>query len=253
MSDAAIEWEPAGPCVALPAGEIHIWRLALDLELPALERYLGMLSPEERQRAKAYPRDLDSFRAIACRGRLREILSLYGAGEPAQIRFSLGSNGKPLLAGPAEALHFNLARCEGQGLLALALDRELGVDLERIRPEVDYESIADNFFTPGEQSLLQAQEPAARPRFFFNCWTLKEACLKAQSQSSLPSLERIDVTRPQAGARWRLQLLDLGPELAAGLAFEQEPRHATARPRYLQSAASGGTLLPEDQMKGADL
>jgi 4'-phosphopantetheinyl transferase len=251
MSDAAIEWEPAGPCVALPAGEIHIWRLALDLELPALERYLGMLSPEERQRAKAYPRDLDSFRAIACRGRLREILSLYGAGEPAQIQFSLGPSGKPMLAGGAEP-HFNLARCEGQGLLALALDRELGVDLERIRPEVGFESIAESFFTPGEQDLLQAQEPAARPRFFFSCWTLKEACLKAQSQTSLPPLERIDVTRPQADPRWRLQLLDLGPELAASLAFEQDARHAPARLRYLKGAAAGGTLLPEDLLRGAD-
>ena len=251
MSDNPAAWELAGPHVGLPEGEIHIWRLALDLELPALERYLGMLAPEERQRAKAYPRDLDSFRAIACRGRLREILALYGAGEPAQIRFSLGPNGKPMLAEGAEP-HFNLARCEGQGLLALALGRELGVDLERIRPEVGYESIAENFFTPGEQSLLQAQDPAARPRFFFNCWTLKEACLKAQSQTSLPSLERIDVTRPQADPRWRLQLLDLGPELAASLAFEQDERHAPARLRYLKSAAIGETLLPEDLMRGGN-
>jgi len=237
--------------VELLAGEIHIWRLALDLELPALERYLEMLAPEERQRAKAYPRDLDSFRAIACRGRLREILSLYGAGEPEQVQFVLGPNGKPMLAQGAEP-HFNLARCEGQGLLALALDRELGVDLELIRPEVGYESIAENFFTEGERSLLQAQEPSARPRFFFNCWTLKEACLKAQSQTHLPSLDRIDVTRPQADPRWRLQLLDIGPGLAASLAFEQDARHAQARLRYLKSAASGGTLLPEDLMRGAD-
>jgi 4'-phosphopantetheinyl transferase len=238
--------------VDLPEGEIHIWKLALDLELPTLERYLGTLSSDERKRAKAYPRDLDSFRAIACRGRLREILSLYGAGQPAEIQFSLGPYGKPYLARGDGRLRFNLARCEGQGLLAVALDRELGVDLERIRPELNIESIALALFTPGEQALLQAVEAEGRPRVFFNCWTLKEACFKARSQSGALPLERIDVTRAQADPVWRLQLLDLGEELAAGLAFEQAPQHAPVRLRYLRRAGKEQTLLPTDPMNGME-
>jgi 4'-phosphopantetheinyl transferase len=227
MTDMNQQWEDAGPCVDLPEGEIHIWKLALDLELPTLERYLGTLSSDERKRAKAYPRDLDSFRAIACRGRLREILSLYGAGQPAEIQFR-------------------------QGLLAVALDRELGVDLERIRPELNIESIALALFTPGEQALLQAVEAEGRPRVFFNCWTLKEACFKARSQSGALPLERIDVTRAQADPVWRLQLLDLGEELAAGLAFEQAPQHAPVRLRYLRRAGKEQTLLPTDPMNGME-
>ena len=59
------------------------------------------------------------------------------------------------------ALRFNLAHSHGLAVLAVTLGRELGVDVERVRPEVSTEGIAERHFSPREQAVLRAEDAGA--------------------------------------------------------------------------------------------
>ena len=55
----------------------------------------------------------------------------------------------------------------------------MGVDLEKIRPEADWQALARRFFTAAESRAIDACSPGRRARAFFACWTRKEAFVKA--------------------------------------------------------------------------
>lgn len=109
----------------------------------------------------------------ACTGLVADTLSLV-----------VGAQGKPALAaagdGAATPCHFNLSHSGGWWLLATAA-APVGVDLEMAGREVDAVRVAARVFTPGERAALQlaAGDDAAVRAVFLDCWTRKEALLKA--------------------------------------------------------------------------
>lgn len=131
-------------------------------------------------------------------------------------------------------LRFNLTHSHGLALFALSQGRELGVDVERIRPEMAGEQIARRFFSASEVTALLALAPGLREEAFFHCWTRKEAYLKATGRGLTLALDSFDVSVvPDAPAallatrhdlseatRWSLQTLRLAPSYVGTLAVE---------------------------------
>lgn len=232
-------WQALDVPLVLPDNEIHVWKVALDQDLSTLGHYLNLLSPDERQRAKSYQRDQDRFRFIASRGVLREALAAYLGREAAGLAFVNGPCGKPQLAPEPHTppIHFNLSRCESLGLLAFSRTREVGVDLEAVRTDVDMDSIAYHFFTASEQAMLQGIEESKRHQMFFNCWTLKEAYLKAEGQGMSGTLDQIDITKMLPGGKWRMQVLNLGEDYAGSLVHQSLIGDGEPGFRYFQGLA----------------
>jgi 4'-phosphopantetheinyl transferase len=154
------------------------------------------LSPDELDRAAKFHFLRDSQRFIAARGILRNILSRYIGQSPETIRFSYGPFGKPRLAPScaADGLRFNLSHAGNIALYAVALNREIGVDLERIDPSFLEDRIEEKFFSRNEIVELRSLPVDARPRAFFNCWTRKEAYVKALGGGLQTSLQSFDVS-----------------------------------------------------------
>jgi 4'-phosphopantetheinyl transferase len=119
-------------------------------------------------------------------------------------------------------------------LVAVTRGREVGVDLEHIRPEMATDRIAARFFSDCELAALRALSPPVRPEAFFLCWTRKEAYLKATGAGLTLALDQFDVTlRPgepaalladrndlAATRRWSLRELSPGPGFVGALAVE---------------------------------
>ena len=63
-------------------------------------------------------------------------------------------------------LRFNLAHADGLALLAVTRGREIGVDLERVRPDLATEEIAHRFFSAAENASLRALPEDVRPEAF---------------------------------------------------------------------------------------
>ncbi len=115
---------------------------------------------------------------------------------PDAIELSYGARGKPALAPHSAAadLRFNLAHCDEVAVYAFSYGREVGVDVEAVRLLEDADDMAARFFSAREKTAYLALDPRDRPLGFFNCWTRKEAFIKALGDGLYYPLDRFDVS-----------------------------------------------------------
>lgn len=190
-----LTWLPAPKILALGKNEIHIWRMWLDQDTSAVENLRSMLSKDEQQRAARFKLERDRTRFIVVRGTLRKLLERYTGLSLNKHSFHYGRYGKPAL--PANSIiYFNLAHSQDLVLYAFARERELGIDVECVRPEFADEEIAARYLSPRELSLLRALPSERRAERFFSYWTCKEAYLKAKGMGLQVQLNSFSVTLP---------------------------------------------------------
>ena len=236
MTSPSLSWNSPPKTLLLPNDAVHVWRTSLCVSTPYLRIFEDTLTADERARAERFYFQKHRERFIAGRGLLRHILSRYLGKEPDQLRFCYNSYGKPALieeAG-AEGLCFNLSHSHGIALYALTRGREIGIDIEYFRPDVETEKLAERFFSPREAAALRALPEHLRKEAFFNCWTRKEAYIKADGKGLAIPLNAFDVSltpgepaallrtesQPQETSRWSLRALNLEPGYAAALAVK---------------------------------
>jgi 4'-phosphopantetheinyl transferase len=217
--------------LTLGGNEVHVWRARLELDPQEFDRLQVTLSPDEVGRAARFHFSRDRQHFIAARGILRDILSRYLGRSPAELDFCYSSFGKPKLAADcsADGLRFNLSHSDHIALYAVARQRELGIDVERIEPKFAEDGIAEKFFSRNEVAKLRSLPTSARLHAFFNCWTRKEAYVKARGAGLYIPLESFEVSlapdEPAAflsegESGWSLQALTLDPDYAAAIAVE---------------------------------
>jgi 4'-phosphopantetheinyl transferase len=250
-----------GHLLLAPANdEIHVWTVALDGVEEGLLAESGTLSPDELDRARLYRLERDRRRFVVSRAALRYLLGTYLGVDPGSVGFVPGLHGKPRLAAlhASSGLRFNISRSEELAVFAVGHDRELGVDVERLREDVDLEPLARRVLCGPELRALGRLEPEARREAFYRSWTRKEACLKALGLGLTVAPDELDVTGdhlklatrgPAAGlprpTEWSLHDADVGSGYVAGLAVEGDlPVTPTMRGpiTHLDPAALGGPI-----------
>lgn len=193
---STIAW-PAGPrCPPSPGDrEVHIWCASLDVPDDTLAGLAAVLSEDERARASRFRIEPHRRRWTVARGTLRTLLGRYLDVAPAALRFATGSEGKPALCGASRGdLRFNVAHSDAIALYAVTAIGEVGVDVERIQEMPDADLIAESHFAEGERAMLRALPPADSAAGFFNCWTRKEAWIKAIGRGLSIPLAEFEVT-----------------------------------------------------------
>jgi 4'-phosphopantetheinyl transferase len=166
--------------------------MELDLPEARLPGLVSLLGMEERARANRLQRECDRRRFIAAHGQMRQVLAACLRRMPDELCFIASPDGKPYVED--SALHFNLSHSQSVGLLAVAGDVEVGIDVEMIRDSVDFADITRHFFAPGEITALFALPPEQQLRAFFTCWTRKEAYMKARGLGLAIPLDSFEVT-----------------------------------------------------------
>jgi 4'-phosphopantetheinyl transferase len=179
-------------------GEVHVWRVRLD----AVET--GPPTPGETARAARFRTPDQQRHYLRSHGALRAIL---GRETTARLDFAVGEAGKPYLPA-APHLKFNLAHSREMALVAVALEVEVGVDVEAIRPMPDYVALAERFFPPSEAAEVTDE------RDFFRRWTRIEAALKARGVG-------IYAAGTELAGEWTIEEIDVGPEYFATVAVPQ--------------------------------
>ncbi|MCM3874405.1 MAG: 4'-phosphopantetheinyl transferase superfamily protein [Pyrinomonadaceae bacterium] len=178
----------------LSIGDVHVWHAMLDDRLAG--RLRSVLSEDELTRADRFHFQKDRNHFIVARGLLRTILASYLDVSPIDLRFCYGEKGKPALMkiSGENSIEFNLSHSHGMALFAFSRNRALGVDLEFIRDELMGEDVAERFFSDAEVTALRALSPETRRQAFFNCWTRKEAYIKACGEGLSMALNEFDVS-----------------------------------------------------------
>lgn len=161
--------------------EVHLWSASL-LELASYAPVLwDMLAPAERKAASRFISSFDWNRAVFGRGMLRTLLGGYVGSDPAALTFTYSSYGKPSLDSVyRDAPAFSLSHSGDLVLVAVgAPDSKIGVDLEQHRAIPDWLDIATRHFHADETADLLTLPQSRQLEAFFDCWTRKEAVVKA--------------------------------------------------------------------------
>ena len=196
MTSLAAAWPPPPADLTLDTNDVHVWCTFLDRPRQQQDLLWLSLAAAEKARAKRFYFERDKNRFIVARGVLRAILGRYLDVAPKQIAFAYGEHGKPELA-PAFAgsgLQFNLSHSQGVALYAVSRHRTLGIDVEQIRSLDDGARIAERFFSSWENAVFTAVPDPQKPTAFFNCWTRKEAYIKAIGEGLSCPLDAFDVS-----------------------------------------------------------
>lgn len=220
------------------ADELHVFRLDLGALAERAAELRPLLAPDEEARAQRFLYDRHRFPFIAARATLRRLLGRYLGLAPTALAFAYNPYGKPELAPGLTPipLTFNLSHAHERALIAVTLERAVGVDVEYIRPDYTGEEIWERFFSVRERETLRALPEAVRPLAFFQCWTRKEAYIKGAGPGLSIPLHSFDVTlgpgvpakllatRPEAAeaARWAMEALEVGEGYAGAVAVRGE-------------------------------
>jgi 4'-phosphopantetheinyl transferase len=179
-----LEFAPAPDSPDLRDGEVHVWRVA----------------------PGTAPADLT----------LRQVLALYLDEAAEEIDLTKGEHGKPRLAGEPPRLAFNLSHSGDLALVAVARDREVGVDVERVKAGRDLVALAERALAPEAAATVREATEPARASLFYGLWTRHEARLKCLGVG----LAR----KPNSpAAPVAVQALPIDPGFAAAVAMSGDP------------------------------
>lgn len=204
-----------GNSISSDGSSVHVWVAHLDLAQNKVEALRSMLSTEEENRASAFRYARDRERFVVSHGVLRMILATYAGADPSSLAFGAGPLGKPSLVGKHAglSLHFNMSHSHALALYAVCRGGDVGIDVEFMRPEVDWMTVARACFHPRDLGTLASLNDGVRSEAFFRLWTRKEAWAKATGSSLTDTLGHWMPWRQQEGPRGvcRTWVHDLNP------------------------------------------
>ena len=236
MNNSGQQWKLPPVTLKLEKNEIHVWQASLNVEVTVLQTLQRLLTEEEVTKARQFRFEKDKHHFIIARGVLRMLLGRYLKTNPHLLRFDYNAYGKPSLDYPfsESTLHFNVSHSHEMALYAFTYARQIGVDVEYMRSGIDYEDLARYSFSSHERAMLDTLPKALRQQGFYNCWTRKEAYIKAKGKGLSLPLGLFDVSlRPDDPAKllasrevpkettcWSLQELLPASGYAGALAVE---------------------------------
>ena len=192
---------------------------SIDVPARTLNTFAALISAEEQQRAARFRFEKHRRRYVAARANLRLVLSAELGVAAQDVHFDYGPQGKPLLAGELGKIgvSFNLSHSGDLALIGVCRGGEVGVDLEIQRPLADADQLAQRYFSTQELAAYLAAPAAQRTAEFFNCWTRKEALLKARGQG----LAAIASLSGDMLPDWSCWNFDAAPGFAAAVAVHR--------------------------------
>ena len=267
MSGLDCSWAYPPADITLNDDAVHVWCASLNQTVSCVERLTRSLSREECTRAECFYFAKDRLGFVVRRGLLRTILSYYLDIQPDRVKFRYGSHGKPELAEMflRSTLRFNLSHSERLALYAVTRLRSVGVDVEYVRPIADAAEIVQRYFSLQERAAFLELPASLRLLGFFNCWTRKEAYLKALGDGLARPLDAFAVSlapgdsarlrsiegSPRDASRWFLQEMVPASGYVAALAVEGRDRSLAC---WQWAESTGGQdLLSSVQSKRAPL
>lgn len=203
MEHREVTWPIGASTESITGNQVHVWRISLDVGPSGCKSLINLLSADELNRVNRLRFTKDQNRFIIARAALRQILSYYLCLDSREIRFAYTPEGKPMLMDDSgqQKLRFNLSHSGSMAICAVSWGREVGIDIEQVKPDIAFEAIIDQFYSSDEIGAIHKTPIEERKHMFFQYWVRKEAFLKAIGKGLSFPLNNVDVSR-QPGTEW---------------------------------------------------
>ncbi|MDV7340260.1 4'-phosphopantetheinyl transferase superfamily protein [Terasakiella sp. A23] len=160
---------------------------------------------------------------LLSRGVLRTVLSKYNPEvKPGDWQFQTNVWGRPHVKDGGANFDFNLSHSEGMIVLAVSDGRNIGVDVERVKENIDLD-IAESVFSKEEFDQFQKLPESQKRNHFFRLWVLKESFIKAKGQGLSIGLDQFSfhidqdeglrfetrIPEDRKTGHWKFSLFDL--------------------------------------------
>ncbi|MBX7255253.1 MAG: 4'-phosphopantetheinyl transferase superfamily protein [Candidatus Hydrogenedentes bacterium] len=225
-------WQQPPNELTLVVGDVHVWRVVFERFTARQDSFLSVLNEDERERADRFHFESGRSQYVVTRAALRMTLSRYTGIEAQSLEFEYSTHGKPSLKGDGPP-QFNVAHSGGLALIAVTKEGLIGVDVEARRRDFAGQRIANRFFSAREAGALRNLPTDQQEQGFLNCWTRKEAYIKARGEGLSCPLDSFDVTLapgeparllnvkgdPNEAANWNLCALPMDDGIAAAVAL----------------------------------
>lgn len=231
-------WEKTSPDLEFSTEYIDIWLIDLAEEDKDIFNHQRYLTKDELARAGKYLSGKKSREFIITRSALRNIIGYVLKTNPRQIEFAYTSSGMPLLdsAWSHTNITFNVSHSHDLAIIAVSIENIIGIDIEKIREDIDYKKLAKRFFSEYEHQQIMEFEDTLRLNAFFATWTRKEALVKATGTGIAYGLNKFDVSvdpdkpaelvdsrwQDECQSNWSLLNIETLPEYKACLAVAGE-------------------------------
>jgi len=157
-------------------------------------RYTKLLEPQELIKAARFRFDSDKLRYLIARAMARLVLSQYAGVAPENLRFTKNDYGRPEIANSSyckEKVRFNISYSKDIIVLAVAMNVDIGVDIEFVYENADFFLYTKGILSETELRYLTNMPSEARSLEFFKIWTLKEAYIKSRGLGLAIGLEKL--------------------------------------------------------------
>ena len=184
--------------------EIHLWYAYFEnIDDPRLlSQYYNLLNSEERSRWGRFKFEKDRHQYLVTRAMVRYVLSQYQSEIYCEEwNFKTNRYGKPYITNHSIdiSLHFNVSHTKELVVMAVTINREIGIDAEYLPRAGRMLDIAGSFFSPLEiEQLNELPKDDQRDRFV-DLWTLKEAYIKACGKGLAIPLDDFSISISRQG------------------------------------------------------
>ena len=180
MATDSLAWHYTPAETIKKNGGVHIW--CFDLDDPGLDLFCddSVLSDCECQRAERLQGDRQRELFVRRRALRRFLLGQFLEIPPASLLFIETDSGKPRLAEiHATRCEFNTSHSENIFVMAISETGHVGVDVEVVRPEWDWESVAAMYLDGHRLAQIKSFLQLDQQKQFLRFWSLHEAFAKA--------------------------------------------------------------------------
>lgn len=177
--------------IDLTEDKAHVFLLNLD-ELNQHD-FQQCLTKDESDRANKLKVVEKRKQFIVSRGILRKLLSNFL--DINEIVISYGPHKKPYIEHQFNnnSVIFNISHSANYVLIAITLNNEMGIDIEKINPDIDFKSLSKRFFSTKEKNELIDCDFSKQLETFYRVWTRKEAFIKATGKGISFGLDNFSV------------------------------------------------------------
>ena len=202
------------PSIELRPDVVDVWSAPLNFDAVHMDELLHRLSPSEQKRVSGLLEEKAARQYVVSRAMQRHILASYVGGKPSDIQFGIVAMGKPTLSRPNDiGLQFNTTHSGDLVIIAVTAERDVGVDVEQMRPISRALQVSKRCFSKEEHAYLEQLPADELDRAFLSIWVKREGTAKARGDGVWRGLASWNGGNNEHLARgFTVRELNLGPE-----------------------------------------